>query len=246
MPYTYEYERPSITVDLVVLTIIDGELSVLLVKRKNDPYGNCWALPGGFMHMDESPEAAALRELREETSVDGIGVEQLGAYGDVERDPRTRVVTIAFYALVPHDKVRNIVAGDDASDAVWRPVRDGTGHFLAFDHDVILYDAICRLRRDVYSCEAGRQFLGMEFTLTALQRTYEAILNKRLDVRNFRRKIENMGIVRPVGRSGAGAGRPSMLFSFQRAPEDRMVGAKDEGHRQQPDRKAKKRKKSED
>ena len=141
--YCYKYPRPAVTTDCVLFGLEEGELSVLLIQRGREPYKGCWAFPGGFMEMDEDAEHGALRELREETGLEPMEIRQLGAYTGVDRDPRGRVITIAYYALVGKGEVR---AADDAAAARWFPI--GEIPPLAFDHDQILRDALQALRRD--------------------------------------------------------------------------------------------------
>ncbi len=140
-----DYEKPSVTVDIAVCSIIRGELNVLLIKRKNPPFKGSWALPGGFLDVaaKESLEETAARELQEETSLNGIIMEQLKTYGDPGRDPRTRVITVAYYAMVPYTKVSLVKAGDDAAEVQWFPLRKLPE--LAFDHRIILSDILIRL-----------------------------------------------------------------------------------------------------
>lgn len=139
-----QYERPSVTVDVVIFSLIEEALCVLLVKRKQWPFAGMWAIPGGFVRMDESLETAAARELAEETGVRDVYVEQLYTFGDPDRDPRTRVITVAYFAIVPADAVDEPVAGSDAADTGWFPVDDLPD--LAFDHAAIVDYALTRLR----------------------------------------------------------------------------------------------------
>src|SRR5262249_587894 len=175
-----------VTVDLVIFTIHGNELRVLLVKRAIEPFAGAMALPGGFVRENESLEAAAMRELQEETGVKEVYLEQLYSFGDPGRDPRGRVVTVSYYALVSCG--RSLSAGTDAADARWWPVAELPT--LAFDHRRILDYALERLRNKLEYSTVGFQLLPDQFTLTELQRVYEVILNKKLDKRNFRRKIE--------------------------------------------------------
>ena len=148
-----KYERPSVTTDILIFTVdIKGELELLLIKRKRPPFQDCWAIPGGFVNMDESLEEGAKRELKEETNVEGVHMEQLYTFGNVGRDPRTRVISVAYMALVPKNMI-TIQAGDDAADAKWYKVtlEDGKPKFnedinLAFDHEEIITVALDRLR----------------------------------------------------------------------------------------------------
>jgi len=201
-----------VTTDVVMFTIRDGALHVLLVRRAAPPFEGEWAIPGGFVGVTESLEEAALRELREETGVADVYLEQLYTFGAPGRDPRGRVVSVAYYALIAAD-ASPLVAGTDAADARWWPM---TGlPTLAFDHRAILEYALERLRNKLEYTTVGFQLLPEKFTLSELQRVYEAILGKALDKRNFRRKVELLGIVRPLREyRRAGVSRPAQLFSF--------------------------------
>lgn len=206
------YERPSVTVDVVILTVRDGRLEVLLVKRRHWPFEGMWAIPGGFVEPDESLEDAARRELEEETGVSDVYLEQLYTFGDPGRDPRTRVITVVYYALIRADQLR-IHAGDDAADARWFPAYDLPP--LAFDHAKILAYTRERLRSKLEYTTIGFQLLGPTFTLSELQDVYEAILNRPLDKRNFRKKVLSTGILEQMPETRkAGQHRPAALYRF--------------------------------
>ncbi|PRP93121.1 Bifunctional NMN adenylyltransferase/Nudix hydrolase [Enhygromyxa salina] len=192
MSHTYEYARAALTVDCVVFGLGEDELEVLLIRRALEPFANRWALPGGFVHIDETLEDAALRELEEETGLRKVYLEQLYSFGAIDRDPRERVVTVAYYALVKlsDHKVR---AATDASDAAWFAVSDLPD--LAFDHAQIVDMALNRLRAKVRYQPIGFELLAKKFTLTQLQRMYEVILERTLDKRNFRKKILGMDLL---------------------------------------------------
>ena len=189
-PYHYKYEHMGVTTDCIIFTYEDWQLKVLLVRRGGEPYKGEWAFPGGFLKMNETAEQGALRELREETALTPTALVQLGVFSDVDRDPRERVITIAWYALV---KPSAVVGGDDADEAAWFPVDDLPP--LAFDHRKILKAALERLRHDIYFRPVGFDLLDDEFTIPDLQRLYEAILGVKFDRRNFQRKILSSGIV---------------------------------------------------
>lgn len=200
-----------VTVDVVIFTLRDGALHVLLVRRAGPPYAGRYAIPGGFVHEDESLEQAALRELAEETGVRDIYLEQLYSFGDPGRDPRGRVVTVAFFALIASADLR-LAAGTDAAEARWFPVSSLPA--LAFDHRRILDYAVERLRNKLEYTTVGFQLLPEKFTLGELQNVYEAILAKRIDKRNFRRKIQLLGILTPLRESRATGRRPAQLYRF--------------------------------
>jgi 8-oxo-dGTP diphosphatase len=210
--YCYEHERPAVTVDVAIFTILEGELKVLLIKRKNWPFEGMWAIPGGFIEMVESLEEAAARELEEETGVRGVYLEQLYTFGDPGRDPRTRVITVAYFALVSADQLQ-LHAASDAVDVGWFPAYSPP--LLAFDHDDILKYALLRLRYKLEYTAVGFQLLPAEFTLTELQQTYEIILREELDKRNFRRKILQAGILEETGHLRERGHRPAKLYRFR-------------------------------
>jgi len=207
------YERPSVTVDVVIFSLINNDLKVLLVKRKYPPFAGFWAIPGGFVRIDESLEDAAARELAEETSVTDVYIEQLYTFGTPGRDPRTRVITVAYYALVPEDAIKHR-PGDDAAETAWFSM--SALPELAFDHDEILQYARTRLRYKLEYTTVGFQLLPDVFTLTELQRAYEIILEETLDKRNFRRKILSAEILEETGdKKKEGEGRPAMLYCYR-------------------------------
>jgi 8-oxo-dGTP diphosphatase len=209
-----EYERPSVTVDVVVFTLRRGELQVLLVQRKHWPHKGMWAIPGGFIDMDESLEHAARRELAEETGVGnpGIYLEQLYTFGQPERDPRTRVITVAYFALISSDDLQ-LHADSDAAAAEWFPAYAPPP--LAFDHADILKYAIQRLRYKLEYTALAFQLLPETFTLTELQEAYEHILATELDKRNFRRKVLAAQVIEETAGMRSGDHRPAKLYRFR-------------------------------
>jgi 8-oxo-dGTP diphosphatase len=194
MTYAYEYARPALTVDCVVfgLDLDEDDLEILLVRRGLEPFLGKWALPGGFVRVDETLEDAALRELEEETGLRKVFLEQLYTFGTLDRDPRERIVTVAYYALVKLSD-HKVKAATDASDAAWFSIHDLPE--LAFDHQQILDTAHERLRGKVRWQPIGFELLPKKFTLTQLQRMYEIILERQLDKRNFRKKILSMDLL---------------------------------------------------
>lgn len=201
-----------VTVDVVIFTLHGGTLQVLLIQRGVEPFKGMWAIPGGFVHPDETLETAARRELVEETGVDDVYLEQLYTFGDPGRDPRGRVVTVAYFALVQHEKL-SPKAGTDAAETGWYTL-DALPP-LAFDHRRILGCALERLRGKLDYTTVGFQFLPAKFTLTDIQSVYEAILGKPLDKRNFRRKIDALGVVVPLKEwRRTSSRRPAQLFKF--------------------------------
>jgi len=210
---TYEYARPALTVDAVVFGL-DDDLKVLLIRRNLAPFQDRWALPGGFVHVEESLEDAVRRELREEAGVSEVFLEQLYTFGEVERDPRERVVTVAYYALVKLSDHR-IRAATDARDAAWFAVSEATG--LAFDHERILAAALERLKNKVRYQPIGFELLPPQFTLSQLQRLYETILETPLDKRNFRKKILSMDFIVALDEVEKDvAHRAARLYRFDR------------------------------
>lgn len=213
MAHTYKYPRPAVTVDCVVFGFeADAALQVLLIRRKLPPYAGDWALPGGFVQMEESIDAAAVRELREETGVENIFLEQLYTFGKVRRDPRDRTVSIAYYALIklPDHAVR---AATDASDAQWFELAALPA--LGFDHHEILGCAVNRLRNKIRYEPVGFELLPKIFTLSQLQRLYEQILERPLDKRNFRKKLLKMELLIDTGEKETGvAHRAAQLYRF--------------------------------
>jgi 8-oxo-dGTP diphosphatase len=209
-----------VTVDLVIFALHDWELQVLLIQRGVPPFEGRWALPGGFVLEGESLEAAARRELDEETGVREVYLEQLYTFGDPDRDPRGRVVTVAYYALLTTEAAP-LVAGTDAGAARWMPARKHPP--LAFDHERILRSALERLANKLEYTTVGFQLLPKKFTLGQLQRVYEAVLGRTLDKRNFRRKIALLGILKPLEEwAQEGPSRPAQLYRFSAKHFERL------------------------
>lgn len=209
------FERPSVTVDVVIFSLIDEKLKVLLIKRKQWPFQGMWAIPGGFVRMEEALEEAAARELEEETGVKNVFMEQLYTFGEPDRDPRTRVITVAYFAIVPADAIEHHEAGSDAEATGWHEMDDLPE--LAFDHRDILEYALTRLRYKLEYTTVGFELLPDEFTLSELQHAYELILGEGLDKRNFRRKILSADVLEETGKKRReGEGRPAQLFRYKK------------------------------
>jgi 8-oxo-dGTP diphosphatase len=212
------YELPLVTVDIVVFTVDRNDLNVLLIQRKQPPFQHQWAIPGGFIHTGETLEEAANRRLMEETNADNIYLEQLKSFGGPSRDPRARVITVAYYALVGLDKL-NLVAKANAEEVRWFSVKNLPS--LAFDHADIVEAALGKLKRRLVSSPIAFQLLPAKFTLTELQRVYELILEKPLDKRNFRKKMIALSILKELGETKMdGYHRPANLYAFKPLTED--------------------------
>jgi len=201
------FDRPSVTVDLVMLTVVDGALSVLVIRRDEAPALGEWALPGGFVHIDESIEQAVQRVLRYKARLPGAFVEQLYTFGAVDRDPRGRVISVAHYALVPHERLEAALAA--APDLALARVKTP----LPFDHAEIVGLAVKRLRGKLDYTAVGLELLPDRFPLRALQAVHEAILGHSLTKPAFRRKMLDRGYLEATGeREAAGAFRPAELY----------------------------------
>jgi ADP-ribose pyrophosphatase YjhB (NUDIX family) len=213
--YTYDYPHPAVTVDVAVFTIEDGELAVLLVRRGADPCAGCWALPGGFVDIRESLRRAAWRELREETGVSAGFLEQLAAFGRPDRDPRERVISVAYYALIPRGRL-TIRAASDAADARLFGLSELPD--LAFDHAAILRRARERIREKADDTVIAMQLVPACFSLPELQRAQELIRGRALDKRNFRKRVLAADLVEPTGeKRRAGQHRPATLYRVRHA-----------------------------
>jgi 8-oxo-dGTP diphosphatase len=223
MPFTYEYPHPAVTVDGVVFGYDDADLKVLLIQREAAPYKLKWALPGGFVDLAESLEDGVRRELEEETGITQLYLEQLYTFGEPKRDPRERVISVAYYALVKlaDHKVR---AASDARNVAWFPVADLPG--LAFDHEEILEIALRRLKGKIRYEPIGFELLPEKFPLSELQRLYETILEQPLDKRNFRKKILSMGLLADTDEIQQDvAHRAARLYRFDEAAYRRLKKA---------------------
>jgi 8-oxo-dGTP diphosphatase len=212
MPFSYEYPRPALTVDCVVFGFDKAEVKVLLIQRGLEPFKGRWALPGGFVRVEETVDDAARRELEEETGLKNVFLEQLYTFGALNRDPRERVVSIAYYSLVKLSDHR-AKAATDAADAEWFSISKVPK--LAFDHADILEAALSRLKAKVRYQPIGFELLPPKFTLSQLQDLYEAVLENALDKRNFRKKVLSFDLLIPLQETQmAGRHRPAQLFEF--------------------------------
>jgi 8-oxo-dGTP diphosphatase len=209
-----QYETPLVTVDIVVFTIQQNKLKALLIQRKQAPFEHMWAIPGGFIHQGETLEQAAARRLTEETNLNQIFLEQLYTFAEPNRDPRARVITVSYYALISAEKLQ-LEARANAEDLRWFSVNELPD--LAFDHGQIVSFALNRLRDRLETSSVAFQLLPEKFTLTELQRVYELVYAKQLDKRNFRKKILSSNILVDIGETKMeGYHRPAQLYSFNR------------------------------
>lgn len=219
--HSYQYPRAALAVDCVVFGLDVSDLKVLLIQRKLEPFQHAWALPGGFVRLDETLDEAARRELAEEAGVTDVYLEQLYTFGDLGRDPRERVVTVAYYALakLSDHKIR---AATDAIGVGWFSLEQLPQ--LAFDHATILDKAMERLRGKVRYAPVGFELLPPRFSLTQLQRLYEIILGSELDKRNFRKKILSMELLVETDEMERGVRhRAARLYRFDRRRYDKLA-----------------------
>ena len=206
--------------DCVVFGFDEAELKVLLIQRALEPFKGKWALPGGFVHVDETIDDAARRELAEEAGLKEVFLEQLYTFGALGRDPRERVVSVAHYALVKLSD-HQAKAATDAANAEWFPISNAPK--LAFDHAEILALALARLKAKVRYQPIGFELLPPKFTLSELQHLYEAVLETDLDKRNFRKKVLGFGLLVPLKETRmAGRHRPAQLFRFDAARYEKL------------------------
>ncbi|MEM6551111.1 MAG: NUDIX domain-containing protein [Planctomycetota bacterium] len=221
MTATYEFPRPALTVDIVVFALDEDDLKVMLIERDLKPYAGRWALPGGFVRVDETLDNAARRELKEETGLKDIYLEQLYTFGETRRDPRERVVTVAYYALVNLEG-HDVRASTDARNAAWFAASDPPK--LAFDHEAILETALDRLRGKLRYQPIGFELLPAKFPLRSLQHLYEVVLDRELDKRNFRKKILSMDVLVELNEIEKDvAHRAAKLYRFDKKKYDRLT-----------------------
>jgi 8-oxo-dGTP diphosphatase len=216
MPKKYNYpqdpEKPQVTTDMVVFKIIDNQLNILLIKRGTRPFKGMWALPGGRVNKGESLDKTAKRELHEETGIKNIFLEQLYTFGKPDRDPRGRVISIAYFALINQEP--KLKATTDAVDARWFIVKKLPK--LSFDHKDIIDYALMRLRWKLEYTNIVRNLLPKHFTLSNLQKVYEIILNRKIDKRNFRKKILSLNLIKPFHKPKKNVPfRPPQLWRFK-------------------------------
>ncbi len=210
--HCYKYFHPCVTTDCVIFGFDGTQLKVLLVERGIEPYKGKWAFPGGFVKEKESCEEGAKRELQEETGLTGAYIKQFHTFSEPNRDPRERVITVAYYALV---RLTEVKGGDDANDAVWYPLDEVPS--LAFDHDKILRTALSTLRRQIHFEPIGFELLPEKFTIKKLQQLYEAILEVKFDRRNFYNKMKHLGILTQLDENDPqSTHKPAFLFRFNR------------------------------
>ena len=216
--YCYKYPHPSVTTDCVIFGFDGQKLQVLLIERGIEPYKGRWAFPGGFLNPNETAEQGALRELQEETGLTGAYIEQFHTYTDPNRDPRERVITIAYYALV---RIQEVKGGDDAAKAQWFALDEVPQ--LAFDHDRILRDAMRQIRERIHFEPIGFELLPEKFTMKELQSLYEAILDIKFDRRNFAKKMLHFDILTDLDETAnPSSKREAKLFCFNKQNYDEL------------------------
>ncbi|MHB0991897.1 MAG: NUDIX hydrolase [Burkholderiales bacterium] len=212
--YCYDYPHPAVTTDIALFTILDDTLAILLIRRRSQPFQGGWALPGGFVDPDECLEDCALRELAEETGITGVFLEQLYTFGKPDRDPRERIISVAYYALAPAE-ILTPVAGSDAAEVRWFALNALPE--LAFDHDEIIAMAQQRLRAKLDYSTVAFSLMAETFTLGELQKVYEIIRGESLDKRNFRKYILSLNLLAESGATQQGCNhRPAKLYRLAR------------------------------
>jgi 8-oxo-dGTP diphosphatase len=221
--YCYEYPRPSVTTDCVIFGFDGVDINILLIERGLEPFKGRWALPGGFVNMDESTEEGALRELQEETGIENVFIEQLYTFSDVNRDPRGRVISVAYFALVRTSDYQ-VLAGDDAQQAKWFRLSEIPS--LAFDHDMVLRIAHNRLKGKIRYQPVGFELLDEKFTMPELQLLYESILGTKFDRRNFNTKMMKTGLLITLDEKKKGTPhRAPRLLKFDKRKYDELVSS---------------------
>jgi ADP-ribose pyrophosphatase YjhB (NUDIX family) len=208
------YEQPGITVDLVIFTVNKNKLKVMLAKRAEAPFSGYWSLPGGFLLAGESLEDAAFRVLKEKTGVKNVYLEQLYTFGKPDRDPRARVITVAYFALIPWENLDQ-PESEKVANLTWSAVEQLPR--LAFDHKEILNCAVQRLRSKASYSNIVYGLMPEHFRLSELQKMYEIIIDDKLDKRNFRKRMLATGLLQQTGKKDLlGAHRPAMLYQFKK------------------------------
>jgi len=213
--FSYRYPHPAVTTDVVVFTIRDQRLHLLLIQRANPPFRGQWALPGGFLDIDEDIDTCAARELAEETGLNDLFLEQLYTFGEPGRDPRERVISVAYYALASSERIPEPVASSDATAVAWFPLEELPQ--TAFDHDAIIGKAHERLVAKLDYSSIALQFMPEQFTLSELQAVYETLRGSKLDKRNFRKRILSLDIIEETGaQKRNGNHRPARAYRARR------------------------------
>lgn len=216
--YSYKYPHPAVTTDCVIFGFDGTKLHILLIERGIEPYKGKWAFPGGFLNIDESCEEGALRELHEETGLTGVYIEQFHTFSEPKRDPRERVITVAYYALV---RIQDVKAGDDATNARWFAL-DNIPQ-LAFDHDQLLREALKSLRERIHFEPVCFSVLPEKFTMQQLQNLYEAIFGTEFNSNDFAKKILDINILTLTDCSAVTAhDRETRLYSFNKDSYDAL------------------------
>lgn len=219
--HTYKYPRPAVAVDIVVFGLDIDDLKILLIQRDLEPFKGKWALPGGFTNPGETLEKTAIRELEEETNLNNIYIEQLYTFSEPDRDPREQVISVTYYGLVNLSE-HKIKAASDARNAAWFELNDIPD--LAFDHDKILKVALARLKGKIKYKPVGFELLPPKFPLRSLQNLYEKILERKLDKRNFRKKIMKMGILKELDEIEKDVShRAARLYQFDKKAYSKKV-----------------------
>ena len=204
---------PAVAVDTLIFTIRNNKLMLLLIKIGSGTYKNNWALPGGIVQLDETLNEAAKNILKKKAGIKGVYMEQLYTFGDINRDVRGRMISVAYFALVNSDKI-NLKTMDYYSDIQWKNIKKLPS--LAFDHQKIIKHGIVRLRRKIEYTNVAYGLLNKEFTLTEMQKVYEIVWDKKLDKRNFRKQIQKLGIIESTGKTQQGGrNRPAKLYRFK-------------------------------
>jgi 8-oxo-dGTP diphosphatase len=219
--FSYKYPHPAVTVDCVIFGFDGKSLRILLIERGVEPFKGSWALPGGFVKIDETVDKAAIRELQEETNVRGIYMSQLSVFSEVDRDPRERVITVAFYALVkPSD--HDVIGGDDAASARWFSLDDYPP--LVFDHEQIVKAAFAQLQRNFRAGNVGLELFEDKFSISQLYTLHSLVTKKEIDRRNFYKKVTSYNYIEPTNeKMSETPHKPSQLFSIDRSVYDTEI-----------------------